>query len=53
MDYAIEQATNLAFPIPWLDLSTNAGTGGMLTIPVPFGPSSPDSFYRLKGQPPQ
>jgi hypothetical protein len=53
IDYAIEQATNLAFPIPWLDLSTNAGTGGMLAIPVPVGPSSPDSFYRLRGQPPQ
>jgi hypothetical protein len=53
MDYALEQATNLASPIPWCDLSTNAGTGGTLTIPVPVGPFSPENFYQLRGQPPQ
>jgi photosystem II stability/assembly factor-like uncharacterized protein len=53
MDYALEQATNLVSPMAWIDLSTNAGTGGTLTIPVPVGPSPLTRFYRLKGQPPQ
>ncbi|MGO8835974.1 MAG: carbohydrate-binding protein [Limisphaerales bacterium] len=53
MDYVLEQATNLPSPATWIDLSTNAGTGSTLTIPVAVDLSSPSRFYRLKGQSPR
>jgi autotransporter-associated beta strand protein len=47
LNYIVQRATNLDAPVIWTSLSTNAGTGGILTIPAP-ATSSQQQFYRLQ-----
>jgi len=46
-DYVLERATNLATPILWSPVSTNAGTGGWLSIETPVETAEPQVFFRL------
>ncbi|MFO1512624.1 MAG: cadherin domain-containing protein [Verrucomicrobiota bacterium] len=48
VNYVLQGATNLVAPINWTSLSTNAGTGGLLTIPAPVTLGEPQQFYRLQ-----
>jgi len=48
--YVLQAATNLVAPVAWANLSTNAGNGGLLTIPVPVDISQPQRFYRMMAQ---
>ncbi|HLP77067.1 MAG TPA: cadherin domain-containing protein, partial [Candidatus Paceibacterota bacterium] len=45
--YVLQSSTNLASPITWSDISTNAGNGGVLTVPVPVNPDEEKQFFRL------
>ena len=45
--YVLESATSLDAPIPWTPVSTNGGTGAVLTIPAPFDAAQPRSFFRV------
>jgi autotransporter-associated beta strand protein len=47
VNYVLQAATNLVPPVAWASVLTNAGTGGLLTIPVPVDSSQPQRFYRL------
>lgn len=47
VNYVLQGTTNLFAPILWTSLSTNSGTGGMLTIPAPVTPDQ-QQFYRLQ-----
>jgi hypothetical protein len=44
--YILESATNLAPPIAWTPVLTNAGTGGWITNEVPVSTTVPRRFYR-------
>jgi len=50
VNYILQSATNLVPPVAWANVSTNAGTGGLLTIPVPVDISQPQRFYRIMAQ---
>ena len=47
LSYVLETATNLNAPTAWTAFSTNNGTGALLTIPAPFDPAQPQSFFRV------
>ena len=53
IDYVLQQVPDLAPSAVWSNFSTNAGTGSALNIPVPFGPATPQQFFRLRCQSPQ
>ncbi len=48
INYILQDATNLFAPVTWTSLSTNAGTGGLMTIPAPVTPGRQQQFYRLQ-----
>ena len=45
--YVLQSATNLTPTVIWNNESTNAGTGGTLTINVPIEPGKPQKFLRF------
>lgn len=47
VSYILEMATSLNAPMAWTPVSTNSGTGALLTIPAPFDAAQPQSFFRL------
>jgi len=47
LNYVVQRATNLDFPIVWTSISTNAGTGNLMTLPIPVTPGE-QQFYRLQ-----
>ena len=47
VQYVVEYKTNLSEPESWLPLSTNAGTGGLLTNEVPLTEGASNRFYRV------
>ncbi|MFM2081565.1 MAG: hypothetical protein RL380_256, partial [Verrucomicrobiota bacterium] len=49
-NYVLQSTTNLTIPINWTSLSTNAGTGGILTNAVPVNAVPPQRFYRYQVQ---
>jgi autotransporter-associated beta strand protein len=48
--YVLQVATNLAAPIIWLPVQTNAGTGGTITNLVPVNLSIPMEFFQYQLQ---
>jgi hypothetical protein len=46
-NYVLQTATNLASPVAWESISTNAGTGGTLTFSTPVSFSSARRFWRV------
>jgi hypothetical protein len=48
VSYVLEAATRLEPPADWSAATTNAGTGGALTLTLPLDPSKPRVFYRLR-----
>ena len=46
-NYVLQSATNLTPTINWQNESTNAGTGGTLTLNVPIDPNKPRKFLRF------
>jgi autotransporter-associated beta strand protein len=48
LSYILEMTTSLDAPMAWTPVSTNSGTGALLTIPAPFEAAQPQSFFRLK-----
>jgi hypothetical protein len=46
-NYIVQGTTNLAPPIVWSNLHTNAGTGGTINLSVPVSPSQPQRFFRV------
>jgi hypothetical protein len=50
VNYVLQAATNLVAPVAWANLSTNAGTGGLLTIPAPVDFAEAQKFYRIMTQ---
>jgi autotransporter-associated beta strand protein len=49
-NYVLQSATNLVPPVTWTPVVTNAGTGGTITINLPFNPASPEMFFRYQLQ---
>lgn len=49
LSYILETATNLNAPTTWTPVSTNSGTGALLTIPVPLDAGQPQRFFRVVG----
>jgi hypothetical protein len=47
-NYVLQSATNLTPTINWQNESTNAGTGGTLTLNVPIDPTKPRKFLRFQ-----
>ena len=45
--YVLQTATNLNRPVAWQNVSTNAGTGGMLNLLGPITKSTRQRFWRL------
>ena len=45
--YVLQSATNLTPTVIWNNESTNAGTGGTLTLNVPIEPGKPQKFLRV------
>jgi len=45
--YVVQAATNLASPIIWSNVSTNAGTGGPMNLSVPISTTTPQRFFRV------
>ena len=45
--YVLQSADVLDIPSTWLNISTNNGTGGLLTFPVPVDNNRPQEFLRL------
>jgi hypothetical protein len=48
--YVLQAATNLVPPVAWANVSTNAGMGRLLTLPVPVDSAQPQMFYRIMAQ---
>ena len=48
VSYILEMTTSLDAPMAWTPVSTNSGTGALLTIPAPFDAAQPQSFFRLE-----
>ncbi|MEK7780071.1 MAG: LamG-like jellyroll fold domain-containing protein, partial [Verrucomicrobiota bacterium] len=46
-NYVVQAATNLAPPIVWSNVSTNAGTGATLNLSAPISPGTPQRFFRV------
>lgn len=46
-NYVLQSTTNLTPTIYWQNESTNAGTGGNLTLNVPIEPGKPQKFLRF------
>lgn len=49
-NYILESTPALQSPIVWTPVSTNAGTGGVITNLVPFNPATPKQFFRYHVQ---
>jgi hypothetical protein len=47
VNYVLQAATNLAVPIFWTSISTNTGTGGILTFSPPVDPLEPQQYFRV------
>ena len=47
VNYLLQTTTNLVPPITWSNLSTNIGTGGLLTIPTAADSTQSQQFYRI------
>jgi hypothetical protein len=45
--YVLQSATNLNAPVTWSDITTNAGTGGVLNFSAPVNPAQPQSYFRV------
>ena len=48
--YVLESTPSLSPTIVWTPISTNLGTGGILTKTVPIVPGTPKSFFRYQLQ---
>jgi fibronectin-binding autotransporter adhesin len=48
VSYILEMTTSLDAQMAWTPVSTNSGTGALLSIPAPFEAAQPQSFFRLK-----
>jgi autotransporter-associated beta strand protein len=46
-NYILQSATNLDTPMAWVPVSTNSGTGAVLTISAPFDSTQPQSYFRV------
>ena len=47
-NYVLQSATNLAPPIPWLDLQTNFGNGGAQSFTNLIDPAESKKFFRVR-----
>jgi hypothetical protein len=48
INYVLQFATNLAPPIPWLDVQTNFGDGGVVSFTNLIDSAQPQKFFRVK-----
>ncbi|MFM2081463.1 MAG: hypothetical protein RL380_154, partial [Verrucomicrobiota bacterium] len=48
INYVLQSATNLAPPIPWLDMQTNLGSGGALSFTNLIDPAQVRKFFRVR-----
>ena len=48
INYVLQSATNLAPPIPWLDLQTNLGNGGPQSFTDLIDTIQPQKFFRVR-----
>ncbi len=47
LDYILQSASSLAEPIEWTGVSTNTGTGEILSISIPIDPAGGQLFFRF------
>ncbi|MEO7297304.1 MAG: autotransporter-associated beta strand repeat-containing protein [Verrucomicrobiota bacterium] len=47
ISYILQGTVDLTPPVAWNNLSTNSGTGGTLTIPIPIDVTNQHNFFRL------
>ena len=48
LNYVLQSAPALAPPVTWSDVSTNAGTGQVLTLTLPVDPEAAGQFFRVR-----
>jgi hypothetical protein len=48
LNYVLQSASAVEFPAVWSNVSTNAGTGQVLTLTLPMDPAAPGQFFRVQ-----